>query len=124
MLIFGRTLEDSLSGDSRGVRSADRCSSRRRRGVVGLTRPSREQLKFCAKMGLAAALAYLFTQGERNQYALYAVFTAALVLGSNVGEDLVSSWNRVAGTVMGAATGMVVAVLMGPSVSAVAVGQC
>ena len=26
-----------------------------------------------------------------------------------------SSWNRVAGTVMGAATGMLVAVLMGPS---------
>ena len=87
-----------------------------------LTRPSREQLKFCAKMGLAAALAYLFTQGDRNQHALYAVFTAALVLGSNVGEDLVSSWNRVAGTVMGAVTGMVVAVLIGPSASAVAVG--
>ncbi len=53
---------------------------------------------------------------------MYAVFTAALVLGSNVGEDLMSSWNRVAGTVMGAATGMLVAVLMGPSASAVAVG--
>ncbi|QJR14319.1 FUSC family protein [Usitatibacter palustris] len=74
------------------------------------------QLRYCAKVGIAAALAYLLTLGNYNQYAVYGAFTAALVVGSNVGEDLGSSLNRVKGTLAGIAAGVGIALLAGPNV--------
>ena len=74
------------------------------------------QWRYCAKMGIATALGYLLTQGGQNDYAIYSAFTAALVVGTSVGEDLATSASRVQGTVVGMAAGMLVAGFLGPSV--------
>lgn len=49
------------------------------------------QWRYGAKVGLAAALGYLLTRGGDNEYAVYSAFTAALIVGSSVGEDLATS---------------------------------
>jgi uncharacterized membrane protein YccC len=77
------------------------------------------QWRYCGKIGLAAALGYLLTQGIENQYAIYSAFSAALVVGSTVGEDLAASANRVNGTLIGMLVGMAVSLVFGPSVIAV-----
>ena len=63
-------------------------------------------LKQSCKVGVAVGLAYLLTYGERSQYALYAVLTASLVVGENLGEDLNLSIVRLVGTVIGAGVGV------------------
>jgi len=73
------------------------------------------QWRYCAKVGIAAALGYLLTQGNFNQYAIYSAFTAALVVGTSVGEDLATSGNRVKGTVAGMASAMIVTALFEPT---------
>lgn len=73
------------------------------------------QWRFCAKVGIAAALGYLITQGNLNKYAIYSAFTAALVVGTSVGEDLGTSLNRVKGTIVGMLSAMVATWLFGPS---------
>ena len=50
--------------------------------------PRGPQLRYCAKLALAAVVAYALTLGERNDYALFSVMGAALVMGGSVGEDL------------------------------------
>ena len=70
---------------------------------------------YCAKVGIAAALGYALTLGNFNQYAIYSAFTAALVVGTSIGEDLATSGNRVKGTVAGMASAMVVTALFEPS---------
>ena len=80
----------------------------------------RAQWRYCAKVGLAAALGFLLTQGGQNHYAVYSAFTAALIVGASVGEDLATSVNRVKGTLAGMIAGMAVAAFFGPS--AIAVG--
>ena len=77
------------------------------------------QWRYCAKVGLAAALGYLLTQGAENQYAVYSAFSAALVVGATVGEDLAASVNRVKGTLVGMLAGMAVSLAFGPSFIAV-----
>ena len=77
------------------------------------------QWRYCAKVGLAAALGYLLTQGNENQYAIYSAFGAALVVGASVGEDLAASANRVKGTIVGMLAGMGVSLAFGPSIIAV-----
>jgi hypothetical protein len=72
------------------------------------------QLRYCAKVGIAAGLGYLLTQGNLNQYAIYSAFTAALVVGTSMGEDLATSANRVKGTLGGTAAAMVATALFGP----------
>ena len=59
------------------------------------------QWRYCAKVGLAAALAYVLTRGADNEYAIYSASTSALIVGASVGEDLGTSGNRVKGTVAG-----------------------
>lgn len=86
-----------------------------RKGIL-----DRTQWRYCAKIGLAAALGYLLTQGTENQYAVYSAFSAALVVGATVGEDLATSVNRVKGTLVGMLAGMAVSLAFGPS--AIAVG--
>jgi uncharacterized membrane protein YccC len=80
-----------------------------------MTRLSGAQWRYCAKVGIATALGYLLTQGGQNQYAIYSAFTAALVVGTSVGEDLATSANRVKGTLAGMIGGMAVAALLGPN---------
>ena len=75
----------------------------------------RTQWRYCVKVGLAAALGYLLTQGGYNDYAIYSAFTAALIVGANVAEDLTASGNRVKGTLVGMLAGMAVSALFGPS---------
>lgn len=82
--------------------------------------PGVAQWRYCAKVGLAAALGYLLTRGNANDYAIYSVFTAALIVGASVGEDLATSSTRVKGTLAGMVAGLGVSTLFGPS--AVAVG--
>ena len=66
------------------------------------------QWRYCVKVGLAAGLGYLLTQGNASQYAVYSAFTAALIVGANFGEDLATSANRVKGTLVGMLAGMTV----------------
>ncbi len=68
------------------------------------------------KVGLAVGLAYLLTYGERSQYALYAVLTAALIVGENFGEDLNQSVVRLVGTLLGAVIGVAFLITLGVSV--------
>ena len=58
------------------------------------------QLRYSAKVGIAAGVAYLLTQGS-NEYAIYSAFAAALVVGGSVGEDLATSISRIKGTFAG-----------------------
>ena len=78
--------------------------------------PKGRDLRYCAKVALAAVAAYALTLGERNEYALYSVLGAALVVGGSVGEDLHASFNRVRGTVLGAAVGAALAYAIGKSI--------
>ena len=87
--------------------------------VPGLKPLGGTQWRYCVKVGLAAALGYLLTQGSQNQYAVYSAFTAALIVGANFGEDLAASGNRVKGTLVGMAAGMAVSAFLGPSALAV-----
>ena len=73
------------------------------------------QWRYCAKVGIATALGYVLTQGALNEYAIYSAFTAALIVGTSVGEDLATSVNRVKGTLVGMIAGMVVSALVGPN---------
>ena len=77
------------------------------------------QWRYCVKVGLAAGLGYLLTRGGENHYAIYSAFTAALIVGATVGEDLATSANRAKGTVAGMIAGMAVSVVFGPSALAV-----
>jgi uncharacterized membrane protein YccC len=88
--------------------------------AIGWKPPGGTQWRYCVKVGLAAALGYLLTQGTENQYAIYSAFTAALVVGASVGEDLATSANRVKGTLVGMLAGMAVSLAFGPSFVAVA----
>ena len=76
---------------------------------------SGSQWRYCAKVGIATALGYLLTQGGLNEYAIYSAFTAALIVGTSVGEDLATSLNRVKGTLAGMVAGMAVSALVGPN---------
>lgn len=78
-----------------------------------------QTFRLCLKVGIAVGLAYLLTYGERSQYALYAVLTAALVVGENVGEDLNQSAVRLVGTLLGVAVGVAFLLTAGVHVWAV-----
>jgi uncharacterized membrane protein YccC len=80
-----------------------------------MTRLSGAQWRYCAKVGIATALGYALTQGGQNEYAIYSAFTAALIVGTSVGEDLATSVSRVKGTLVGMIAGMAVTALVGPS---------
>jgi uncharacterized membrane protein YccC len=73
------------------------------------------QWRYCAKVGLAAGLGYLLARGGDNEYAVYSVFTAALIVGASVGEDLATSANRVKGTLAGMIAGLALSMFVGPS---------
>ena len=78
--------------------------------------PKGPQLRYCAKIALAAVSAYALTLGGRNDYALYSVLGATLVMGGSVGDDLNTSLNRVRGTLAGAIVGAAVAYTLGKSI--------
>jgi uncharacterized membrane protein YccC len=78
--------------------------------------PRGPQLRFCAKLALAAVAAYALTLGGRNEYALFSVLGATLVMGASVGEDLNTSRNRILGTLAGAIVGAAVAYTLGKSI--------
>ncbi len=81
-----------------------------------LPRPTGDQLKYGVKLSLAVVVAYLITLGERPQYAFYSVLAAALVIGSNIGENLSTSFSRIIGTTLGIASGVAVYRVAGLSV--------
>jgi hypothetical protein len=63
--------------------------------VLGTRAMSGAQLRYRTKVGIAAGLGYFLTQGGHSQYAIDSAITAALVVGTSVGEDLATSANRV-----------------------------
>ncbi|APV50157.1 hypothetical protein BWI17_10960 [Betaproteobacteria bacterium GR16-43] len=73
------------------------------------------QWRYCAKVGIAAALGYLLTQGNFNQYSVYSAFTASLIVGTSVGEDLDTSANRVKGTLVGMIAAILTTLALGPN---------
>jgi uncharacterized membrane protein YccC len=75
----------------------------------------RLELRYCMKVGIAAGLGYALTMGNHNQYAIHSAFTAALIVGTSVGEDLATSANRLKGTVVGVAAAMVTTLVFGPN---------
>jgi uncharacterized membrane protein YccC len=77
------------------------------------------QWRYCAKVGIAAALAYALTRGADNQFGIYSALTAALIVGASFGEDLAASGSRVKGTLAGMIAGLAVSAFFGPSVMAV-----
>jgi uncharacterized membrane protein YccC len=78
--------------------------------------PKGTQLRHCAKVALAAVVAYALTLDDRNEYALFSVMGAALVVGGSVGDDLSTSLNRVRGTVAGALVGAALAIMLGKTI--------
>jgi uncharacterized membrane protein YccC len=78
-------------------------------------RLGRSQLRYCIKVGIAAGLGYLLTQGNFHEYAIYSAFAAALVVGTSVGEDLATSANRILGTFAGMIAAMAATALFGPN---------
>ena len=78
--------------------------------------PRGPALQQCAKVALAAVAAYLLTLGGRNEYALFSVMGASLIVGGSVGEDLSTSLNRVRGTVAGALVGAALAIVFGKTI--------
>jgi len=78
--------------------------------------PKGTQLRHCAKVALAAVVAYALTFGGRNDYALFSAMGASLVVGGSVGEDLKTSLNRVRGTVAGALVGAAFAIVLGKTI--------
>ena len=78
--------------------------------------PKGPQLRYCAKLALAAIAAYALSLGGRNEYALFSVLGATLVMGTSVGEDLNTSRNRILGTLAGAIVGAAVAYTLGNSI--------
>lgn len=83
--------------------------------------PKGAQLQQCAKVALAAIAAYFLTLGGRNDFALFSVMGAALVVGGSVGEDLSTSVNRVRGTLAGTVVGIVCAYTIGASIWSLAI---
>lgn len=86
------------------------------------TTPHGSKLQYCAKVGIACFVGYLLCLGDRQQYGVYAAFTAALIVGASVGEDLATSGNRVLGTLAGMVAGLAVSAAFGPSVWSLAAG--
>ena len=80
-----------------------------------MTRLSGSQWRYCVKVGIATAVGYVLTLGDVSQYSIYSAFTAALVVGTSVGEDLATSVNRVKGTLAGMIAGTLVSALVGPN---------
>jgi uncharacterized membrane protein YccC len=78
-----------------------------------------QTLRLTLKVGIAVGLAYLLTYGERSQYALYAVLTAALVVGENFGDDLNQSLVRLVGTLLGSLIGVAFLLALGVDVCSV-----
>jgi uncharacterized membrane protein YccC len=77
--------------------------------------PRGPQWRYCVKVGLAAGVGYLLTRGGYNDYAIYSAFTAAVIVGASVGEDLSTSGNRVKGTLAGMIAGLAMSTLFGAS---------
>ncbi|QEL14770.1 FUSC family protein [Limnoglobus roseus] len=75
-----------------------------------------QTFRVCLKIGLAVGLAYLLTYGERSHNSLYAVLTAALIVGENFGDDLNQSLVRLVGTLLGAALGVLFLITLGVDV--------
>ena len=84
--------------------------------IVKWHTPRGTELQQCAKVALAAVAAYLLTLGGRNEYALFSVMGASLIVGGSVGEDLGTSLNRVRGTLAGTVVGTTCAYLFGASI--------
>ena len=84
--------------------------------IVKWRTPRGPQLRYCAKLALGAIAAYALTQGGRNEYALFSVLGATLVMGASIGEDLHTSRNRILGTLAGAIVGAAVAYTLGKSI--------
>jgi uncharacterized membrane protein YccC len=83
--------------------------------------PQRSALLYCLKVGLAALLGYLFALGG-PEAAVYASMSAALIVGASRGEDVLTSANRVRGTLVGMVVAIALTWITIPPAIAVSVG--
>lgn len=67
---------------------------------------SPDHLRHGLKTGLAAVLAYTVVHGFHLEYGFWGVLSAVIVMQINVADSLWMCWNRLTGTVMGAAIGI------------------
>lgn len=83
--------------------------------------PRHAALLYCAKVCAATLLGYVLAVGDEG-YAVFAAFTAALVVGASRGEDTGSAANRVRGSLAGMLAGLGAAYLGVSPALAVAAG--
>jgi uncharacterized membrane protein YccC len=83
--------------------------------------PHDNALQYCLKVSLATLLGYLLSFGNAS-HAVYGAFTAALVVGSNRGEDVGGAANRVRGSLAGMLVGNALPHLGIPPALSVALG--
>ncbi|MCA3584203.1 MAG: FUSC family protein [Methylocystis sp.] len=83
--------------------------------------PRRAALLYCFKVAIAAMLGYMLALGG-TESAVYATMSAALIVGASRGEDIMTSRNRVRGTLAGMVAGIVLAFMPIPPALAVAIG--
>lgn len=88
---------------------------------LGWSWPRGSALVYCAKVAVAAFVGYLIAIGGAF-YAVYAAFSAALVVGTSRGEDMGGAHNRVWGTLIGMWVGLAAADLAPHPAIAVAIG--
>ena len=83
--------------------------------------PRRPALLYCLKVAVATFLGYLLALGGTKS-AVYSAMSAALIVGASRGEDVLTSTNRVRGTLAGMLVGIALTLVPLPPALAVAVG--
>jgi uncharacterized membrane protein YgaE (UPF0421/DUF939 family) len=83
--------------------------------------PRRPALLYCLKVAVATLLGYFLALGG-TESAVYSTMSAALIVGASRGEDVMTSTNRVRGTLAGMVVGIILTLVPLPPAPAVAVG--
>ncbi|MGL4441747.1 MAG: FUSC family protein [Bosea sp. (in: a-proteobacteria)] len=83
--------------------------------------PRRAVQLYCFKVALATLLGYLLALGGAES-AVYSAMSAALIVGASRGEDVMTSTNRVRGTLVGMLVGIALTLVALPAALAVALG--
>ncbi len=83
--------------------------------------PHRPALLYCLKVAVATFLGYFLALGG-TESAVYSAMSAALIVGASRGEDVLTSTNRVRGTLAGMLVGIALTLVPLPPALAVAAG--
>ena len=83
--------------------------------------PRRPALLYCLKVAVATFLGYFLALGS-SEAAVYSAMSAALIVGASRGEDVMTSANRVRGTLVGMLVGIALTLVPLPPALAVTAG--